>query len=79
MDEVYVIYYDDAMFEKSGRKTVYLQKRYAKQVITSEATSYAENEVFHSYEDWYMLNKEEKKSLIDKYKSRFEIKTFVEK
>lgn len=81
MDKVYVVYLDGEMYRTSSRKTAYLEKKYAKQIITCDAKKYAE----YMYDEenkvprksWWDLSKEEKQKWINKAKDRFEIIEFV--
>lgn len=81
MDKVYVVYLDGKMLSNGKNKATYLEERYARQVITTEAKSLAvdmhidENNNIHY---WYELDKLEKMKWLDKAKSRFCIKEFTE-
>lgn len=83
MDTVYVIYFDGKMYKNHYRKCVYLKQGSAKQVVTCESKSlatYMYNEQKKSNENSYHdLSKERQQKWLDKAKSRFEIKEFVER
>lgn len=80
MDTVYVVYLNGEMYRTSSRKTAYLEKRYAKQIITSDSKSLAQN-MYHNQanKSWWDLSKEQKEEWIKEAKKRFEIKEFIEK
>jgi TfoX/Sxy family transcriptional regulator of competence genes len=83
MDTVYAIYFDRQMYKNHYRKCVYLKQGSAKQVITCESKSlatYMYNEQKKSTEkSWYDLSKEDQQEWVNKAKSRFEIKEFIER
>lgn len=83
MDTVYVIYFDGQMYKNHYRKCVYLKQGSVKQVITCESKSLAKymyNEQKKSDENsWYDLSDKDQQKWLNKAKSRFEIKEFIER
>ena len=75
---VYVIYFDGEMYKNSSRKISYLEEKNAKVVVTQESKYLADNMAKDVGLDTYDMSKEEKDKYIEKAKSRFEIKKFVE-
>lgn len=75
MDKVYVIYYKDKMYKTNNRKTAYLEERYAKQVISAEVKTIAEND-YDGY--WYELDEKSKRLMVDEIRKKFEIREFIE-
>ena len=75
MDCVYVVYFKGKVYNYTNKKGCYFQERYAKQVISAESRSIAECEIGSNF---YDLSKVDQKKCIEKVKSRFEIKRFIE-
>lgn len=85
--KVYVVYKDEQVYQDRGKKIAYLQERYAKQLVTIASKKDAEflyqTSRFNGKEmmsniRWYQLSKEEQKQWINKARSHYEIKIFVE-
>ena len=77
-DIIYVVYFDGKRYEKEGLKIVYLNKSYAKQIITTESKNktkdkYDEEVTSKAFKYWYELTEELQKVLIDEMKERFMI------
>ncbi len=79
--KVYVIYKDGIPLNNMSNKTVYVKESSAKQVITTLSKYYAPSIYYKEmgkkkyYED---LNKEERQIWINKARSHYEIREFVE-
>ncbi|WP_291567126.1 MULTISPECIES: hypothetical protein [unclassified Clostridium] len=82
MNIVYVIYFDGKIYKTPSRKTAYLEKKYAKQVVTVDSKDIAAD-MYHSQGQnknyWDDLSKEERETYMQKAKKRFEIREFVER
>lgn len=83
-DKVYVIYLDGEMYKSRSRKTAYLEEKYAKQVISCDAHTIAEDNYYNDKNKeldnyWYQLPKEIKDKYIAEVKKRFEIREFIER
>ena len=62
-DIIYVVYFDGKRYEKEGLKIVYLNKSYAKQIITTESKNktkdkYDEEVTSKAFKYWYELTEE---------------------
>ena len=81
MDIIYVIYYNNKMYNDNGRKTAYKQISYAKAVITSDCRHIAHN-IFDKAKTgtgWYDIGEEAKQQYLEIARERFEIREFVER
>ena len=77
-DIIYVVYFDGERYEKEGLKIAYLNKSYAKQIITTEAKNkakdkYDEEVTSNVFKYWYELSEDLQKVLINRMKERFMI------
>jgi hypothetical protein len=85
--KVYVVYKDGQVYQDSGKKIAYLQERYAKQLVTVaskrdaeylyEPTRFNGKEMISNIR-FKQLSSKEQKQWIDKARSRYEIKVFIE-
>ena len=76
MDIVYVVYLDGEILKDKNRKRVYMEEKYAKQVVTTKAKDLARTMYGACLED---ISKEERKNWIQKARDRFEIVEFTKK
>lgn len=71
------------MYKDNNRKCAYLEKGRAKQVVTVESKTIAENEYNQQRKlgqvYWYEMDEKGKQIWLDKAKARFEIRKFVER
>jgi hypothetical protein len=85
--KVYVVYKDGQVYQDKGKKIAYLQERYAKQLVTTASKSDAEylydstrfnGKQMISSIRFKQLSTQEQRQWIDKTRSHYEIKVFVE-